>query len=185
MLSVGALTVPHVLTPPGDPTYSSTMLHSSMMGFALHCESASACLSVPGYHLSSFSVSVYQLLTRGQNVQLRREREIWNSFLLFQEKKEKPEIPITSFESKKRNLNECSQLLRWEREMDFLLSSFKKRKRKWKQFLCFSIREREIFNAVLQFWEAKEKSRVHNFWEETEKFSQTCSVLRSDLDSEK
>ena len=68
--------VPHVLTPPGDPTYSSTMLHSSMMGFALHCESASAGLSVPGYHLSSFSVSVYQLLTRGQNVQLRREREI-------------------------------------------------------------------------------------------------------------
>ena len=71
-----------------------------------------------------------QSLTRGQKVQSRREREIKNSFLQFREKKEKPEIPFASFEREKRILKEYAQLSRGEREMDFLCSSFKKRKRK-------------------------------------------------------
>ena len=71
-----------------------------------------------------------QSLTRDQKVQSRRESEISNSFLQFREKKEKPEIPFTSFEREKRILNEYAQLSRGEREMDFLCSSFKKRKRK-------------------------------------------------------
>ena len=69
-------------------------------------------------------------MTRGQKVQSRREREIKNSFLQFREKKEKPEIPFASFERGKRILKEYAQLSRGEREMDFLCSSFEKRKRK-------------------------------------------------------
>ena len=97
-------------------------------------------------HSSNFCVihEVVQSLTRGQKIPSRREREIWNSFLQFREKKEKPEIPFTSFERKQRNLKEYSQLSRGEREMDFLFSSFKKRKRKWKQFLPFR-EEKEKF----------------------------------------
>ena len=71
-----------------------------------------------------------QSLTRGQKVQSRREREIKNSFLQFREKKEKPEIPFASFEREKIILKEYAQLSRGEREMYFLFSSFKKRKRK-------------------------------------------------------
>ena len=75
-------------------------------------------------------VQAAQSLTRGQKVQSRREREIKNSFLQFREKKEKPEIPFASFEREKRILKEYAQLSRGEREMDFLCSSFEKRKRK-------------------------------------------------------
>ena len=80
--------------------------------------------------VDSVTLVTDQSLTRGQKVQSRREREIKNSFLQFREKKEKPEILFTSFERKKRNLKEYSQLSRGEREMDILFSSFKKRKRK-------------------------------------------------------
>ena len=80
---------------------------------------------------------VIQSLTNGQKLQSRRERESKNSFLQFQEKKEKPEIPFASFEREKRIRKEYAQLSRGEREMDFLCSSFKKRKRKWKQYLRF------------------------------------------------
>ena len=73
-----------------------------------------------------------QCVTRGQKVQSRREREIWNCFLQFREEKEKFENPFPSFEKRKRNLKKDSQLSRRERERNILFSSFKRRKRKWK-----------------------------------------------------
>ena len=45
----------------------------------------------------------------------------------------------------------------------------------------FSRRERETLNAVSQFWEEKEKSRVNIFREEKEKFSQTSCFKRRDF----
>ena len=44
-------------------------------------------------------------------------------------------------------------------------------KEKVKTISPFSRREREMLNPVPLFWEEKEKSRVHNFREEKEKFS--------------
>ena len=77
-------------------------------------------------------ISLCQALTRGQKVQSRREREIWNYFLQFREEKEKFENPFPSFEKRKRNLKKDSQLSRRERERNIIFSSFKRRKRKWK-----------------------------------------------------
>ena len=66
------------------------------------------------------------------------------SFLQFREKKEKPEIPFTSFERKKRNLKEYSQFSRGERKMDFLFSSFKTKKRNYINFSLFEKRKRNF-----------------------------------------
>ena len=90
-----------------------------------------------------------QCVTRGQKVQSRREREIWNYFLQFREEKEKSDNPFPSFKKRKRNLKKDSQLSRRERERDILFSSFKMRKRKWK--------------------------KIHHFREETEKFEMLFS----------
>ena len=111
-----------------------------------------------------------QCVTRGQKVQSRREREIWNYFLQFREEKEKSEIPFPSFEERKRNLIKGSPLSRRERERDILFSSFERRKRKWKKFSTFEKRqrnlkccsptlrrEREIWKNILHFREEKEK----------------------------
>ena len=59
---------------------------------------------------------------------------------------------------------------------------FQEEKEKVKTTSPLSRREREILNAVPQFGEEKEKSRVHNFREEKEKFSQISCVYRKDLD---
>ena len=80
---------------------------------------------------------LWQSLTRGQKVQSRREREIWNQFLQFREEKEKSEIPFPGYEKRKRNLKSDSQLLRRERERVTLFSSFKRIKRKWNKILLF------------------------------------------------
>ena len=114
--------------------------------------------------------SLDQSLTRGQKVQSRREREIWNSFLQFGEEKENSEIPFSSFEKGKRNLQKASPLLRREREWHFLFSGFERRKRNFEKNLKFreekrnlkflipvSRKEREICKKVLLFWEEKEK----------------------------
>ena len=111
-----------------------------------------------------------QSLTRGQKVQLRREREIWNYFLQFGEEKENSDIPFSSFEKGKRNLQKGSPLSRREREWHFLFSGFERRKRNFKKNLKFreekrnlkflipvSRRERENCKKVLLFWEEKEK----------------------------
>ena len=89
-------------------------------------------------------LTFYQALTRGQKVQSRREREIWNSFLQFGEEKENSEIPFSSFEKGKRNLQKASPLLRREREWHFLFSGFERRKRNFEKNLKFREEKSEI-----------------------------------------
>ena len=88
----------------------------------------------------------------------REERETWNSFPQFREEKEKSKKIFSTFERGKRN--------------GFSILKLQEEKEKVITISPFSRREREILNAVSQFWEEKEKSRVHTFREEKEKFSQ-------------
>ena len=83
-----------------------------------------------------------QWLTRGKKVKSRRGREIWKQFLQFREEKEKSEFPFPSFEKRKRNQKEYSQLSR---------------------------REREILNKLLQFREEKENIEILFFYLESRK----------------
>ena len=89
----------------------------------------------------------------------REERETWNSFPQFREEKEKSKRIFSTFERRKRN--------------GFSILKLQEEKEKIITISPFSRREREILNAVPQFWEEKEKLRVHTFREEKEKSSQT------------
>ena len=97
-------------------------------------------------------------------------REIWNYFLQFGEEKENSEIPFSSFEKGKRNLQKGSPLSRREKEWHILFPGFERRKRNLKKNLKFreekrnlkflsSVlrRKREICKKVLLFREEKEK----------------------------
>ena len=58
------------------------------------------------------------------------------------------------------------------------MPNFREEKEKWIFYAQASRREREseMLNAVPLFWEEKKKSRVHNFQEEKENFSQTSYI---------
>ena len=87
----------------------------------------------------------------------REERETGNSFRQFREGKENSKRICSTFERRKRN--------------GFSMLKLREEKEKMKTISPFSRREREMLNPVPLFWEEKEKSRVHNFREEKEKFS--------------
>ena len=105
-----------------------------------------------------------QIEKRKRNLKLispvfKGERETWNSFPQLREEKEKSKTIFSTFERRKRN--------------GYSILKLQEEKGKVKTVSPFSRREREILNVVSQFWEEKEKPRVHIFREEKEKFSQT------------
>ena len=92
----------------------------------------------------------------------REERETGNSSRQFQEGKDNSKRICSTFERRQRN--------------GFSMLKLQEEKEKVKTISLFSRREREMLNAVPLFRKEKEKSRVHNFREEKEKFPQISCV---------